>query len=197
MTSASGTADDSHDLAELLILIAAGDEAAFERFYRLTSPRVFGLVRRILVNASMSEEITQEIYLRLWEGGAETYTPSKGSALVWLMTIAHRRAIDRVRSEQSRTTRDELWHHRQRDTAYDHVLETIIITDEHAELGGILHQLTPRQREALHLAYSTPMTYTDVAHHLQIPVSTAKSRIRGALARLRTLLTTEPPRITP
>ena len=86
---------------DLLVQIAGGDQAAFAALYDEVSPRVFGLIRRLLVDHAQSEEVTQEVFLEVWQNAAR-YERSKGGASTWILTMAHRRAVDRIRSSQGR-----------------------------------------------------------------------------------------------
>lgn len=172
------------DVSQLLRGVAVHDEEAFEELYRQCSARVYGLVRKVVVDAEMSAETTQEVFLTLWEDGAARYNPDKGSAMSWILTIAHRKAVDKVRSEQTRRTRDLRWGSKNQDVDYDHVSETVIARDESAAVTACLENLSALQREAIHLAFYVGLTYRDVAQHLSIPLPTAKSRIRDGIKRL-------------
>lgn len=172
------------DLSALMIAVGSGDEQAFEELYRHTCHRVHGLVRRVLIDAGLSAEVTQEVFLVLWQSNAALYDPAKGSPMAWLMTLTHRKAVDRVRSEQSRRVRDLNWGARHQDIDYDEVSETVIDHEEAVSVRACLGILSPVQREAIDLAYYTGLTYVEVAHHLGIPISTAKSRIRDGIKRL-------------
>src|SRR6478736_549444 len=99
-----GTAPVDH-VGELLQRVALGDQAAFARVYDLLSPRVFGLILRVLVDRAQSEEVLQEVFLEIWQS-ASRFTPKRGQGRTWLLTMAHRRAIDRVRSSQASSDRD-------------------------------------------------------------------------------------------
>src|SRR3954468_23191600 len=96
-----GGADDS---ATLMRAVARGDEAAFERLYELVAPRVYGLARRVVRDPAQAEEVAQEALVEVWRT-ASRFDSAKGSATAWIFTIAHRRAVDRVRSEQAASDR--------------------------------------------------------------------------------------------
>ena len=95
----------SPDLDALLRRVAHHDSEAFAALYDATRSRVYGMVSRVLRDRGYSEETTQDVYLQVWRT-AESYDPASGSALAWLLTLAHRRAVDRVRSEQAASRRD-------------------------------------------------------------------------------------------
>ncbi|MCB5272660.1 ECF RNA polymerase sigma factor SigK [Arthrobacter sp. SO5] len=177
-------------LAGLLGAAAQGDHDAFTDFYRRTSARVYGLVRRILVDPGLSEEVTQEVFFGVWQDSRK-FDPSLGSPLGWLMTIAHRRAVDRVRSHQSGTSRDQRWavaSHLAADQ--DEVADIVARRLDARELMASLAGLSPLQRESISLAYFGSLTYREVAERLEAPVPTVKSRIREGLRQLRLQLET-------
>lgn len=178
-------------LAERLRQVAKGDEMAFAALYDETAPRVHGLVLRILRNPSQSEEVTQEIYLEVWRG-ASRFDSGKGSAIGWLLTMAHRRAVDRVRASQAATVRDDTWHVRTRDVDFDTTAELAAARIEARRVRVALDSLTRVQREAVSLAYLGGYTHTEVASLLDLPLGTAKTRIRDGLIRLRDQLGVTP-----
>src|SRR5689334_21939407 len=92
------------DATALLAAVARGDEAAFGKLYDLVAPRVYGLVRRVLRDPAQAEEVAQEVLVEVWRTAAR-YDPARGSASSWVLTIAHRRAVDRVRAEQASADR--------------------------------------------------------------------------------------------
>lgn len=177
-------ATESDRLAAALRDAAKGDEAAFARVYDATAARVHGLVLRVLRNPAQAEEVTQEVYLEVWRR-ASSFDSAKGSPYAWLMTLAHRRAVDRVRSSQSATARDETWEARTRDIHYDTTAEKATERLEAHRVRTALHELTDAQREAVSLAYLGGYTHREVAGLLDLPLGTAKTRIRDGLIRLR------------
>jgi RNA polymerase sigma-70 factor (ECF subfamily) len=176
------------ELGDLLASITKGDGAAFAEFYRLTSARVFGVVRKVVVNHPISEEVTQEVFLEIWSKAA-SFDADRGSALSWVMTMARRRAIDRVRSEAAATGRIRAWARAEQLADFDTVLEDVLAADETRHLSSCLERLTPLQREAIDLAYFGGLTYNEVAEQLGAASGTVKSRIREGIIRLRTELT--------
>ena len=181
---ARGAAAEQDRLADLLRQVAKGDEAAFATVYDETSARVHGLVLRVLRNPAQAEEVTQEVYLEVWRR-ASSFDRAKGSPYAWLMTLAHRRAVDRVRSSQAATSRDESWEARTRDTHYDTTAEQATERLEAHRVRAALLELTEAQREAVGLAYLGGYTHREVAGLLDLPLGTAKTRIRDGLIRLR------------
>lgn len=171
-------------LAALLRRCGRGDEAAFAELYDLTSPRVFGMVLRVMRDRSQSEEVTQEVFLEIWRT-ASRFDASKGSAVSWLLTIAHRRSVDRVRSAESSSHRDTTYHQQSQTPPHDATAEAAHSSLEGHRVRQALHSLTGIQREALELAYFGGYTHTEVAAQLDLPVGTAKTRIRDGLIRLR------------
>ena len=172
------------DLVALLKRSARGDQAAFATLYDATSARVHGLVLRVVRDRAQSEEVTQEVFLEVWRQ-ASRFDPARGSALAWLMTIAHRKAVDRVRSAEAATRRDESYEHRNHAPAQDVTADTAHASLEAHRVRSAVKQLTDVQREAIELAYFGGYTHTEVAALLDLPVGTAKTRIRDGLIRLR------------
>lgn len=172
------------DLSELFRRAARGDETAFAALYDATSARVHGLVLRVVRDPAQSEEVTQEAYLEVWRT-ASRFDPDRGSALSWLMTIAHRRAVDRVRSAQAATRRDTTYHDQSQHISHDSTAEAATAALEARRVRQALQALTEVQREAIELAYFGGYTHTEVATMLDLPVGTAKTRIRDGLIRLR------------
>lgn len=175
------------DLAELLRRSARGDEQAFAELYDATARRIFGLVLRIVRDHAMSEEVTQEVFLDVWRTSAR-FDPSRGSALSWLMTIAHRTAVDRVRSSEASRRRDDAHAAANQDVDFDATAEAAHTSLEAERVRRALATLTDAQRSAVELAYLGGYTHTEVARLLDLPLGTAKTRIRDGLIRLRDIL---------
>ena len=177
-------ADDGLEvLAGLLLRIAHGDHQAFAKYYDLTSRDVFGRIRRVIIDAHLSEQVTQEVYLVVWQDAIK-YAPALGSPRGWLMTIAHRRAVDAVRSHQSSRIRDDRWVSAG-PPASDTVVETVTERMDAMSVLASLSCLSVLQREAIVLAYFGCLTYREVSDKLAAPLPTVKSRIRDGLQRLR------------
>ena len=175
------------DLPSLLRLCGRGDEAAFSRLYDATAARVFGLALRVVRDRAQAEEVAQEVFLEVWRTSAR-YDPARGSALSWLLTITHRRAVDRVRAAESAAHRDATYHDRNQAIEHDSTAEAAQASLEARRVRGALAQLTEAQREAVTLAYLGGYTHTEVATMLDLPLGTAKTRIRDGLIRLRDAL---------
>jgi len=169
---------------ELLTRVATGDQAAFSELYDQLAPRVFGLVKRLLRDHSQSEEVTQEIFLEIWQN-ATRFDANKGAAVSWILTMAHRRAVDRVRSSQSSRDRDVRIGIRDQNPEYDHVSETIEVRLEHERVEQAMSRLTELQRQAVSLAYYGGYSHSEVATMLSVPIGTVKTRLRDGMIRLR------------
>ena len=180
-------APEAADLEQLLKLSGRGDESAFARLYDAMAARVFGLAVRVVRDPAQAEEVTQETFLEAWRT-ASRFDPERGSALAWLLTLAHRRAVDRVRSAEAAHRRDATYHDRNRPVEHDSTAEAATTTIEAQRVRTAMRTLTDVQREALELAYFGGYTHTEVATMLDLPVGTAKTRIRDGLIRLRDAL---------
>jgi RNA polymerase sigma-70 factor, ECF subfamily len=175
------------DLDALLRQVAHRDADAFAALYDHTRTRVYGLVARVLRDSGYSEEITQEIYLEVWRS-AHAYDSARGSALSWLMTMAHRRAVDRVRAEQAASQRESRYGAASVVRPSDVVADSAIASDERRRVAECLDGLTDVQRECIELAYYGGLTYAEVSQRLSANLSTIKSRMRDALRGLRNCL---------
>lgn len=175
------------ELDALLRQVARRDAEAFAAFYDLTRARVYGLVTRVLRDPGYSEETTQDIYLQVWRNAAN-YDPAAGSPLAWLLTLAHRRAVDRVRSEQAASTRESRYGATTVEPPSDHVADEVILDDERRRVADCLGSLTDTQRECIQLAYYDGLTYVQVSERLAANLATIKSRMRDAIRGLRRCL---------
>ncbi|SDU79572.1 ECF RNA polymerase sigma factor SigK [Jiangella alkaliphila] len=184
-TPARGTPRRTDDgLGGLLRRSAAGDEEAFEELYERTAPAIYGVAHKVLRNHAHAEEVTHDVMLEIWRS-SNRYRTDRGSAFSWVLTIAHRRAVDRVRQEQSATRRDLRDAELDSRRAYDDVVETTEAHHELEQLQLCLGRLTPVQRECVRLAFYHGYTYRDVARMLDTPLGTVKTRLRDGLLRLR------------
>ena len=168
----------------LLTRVAAGDKIAFSELYDEVAPRVFGLVKRVLVDHAQSEEVTQEVFLEIWQN-ATRFDPTKGGAVTWILTMTHRRAIDRVRASQSSRDRDLRVGIRDFDDGYDNVSEHVEVSVEHERVSRAMARLTELQRQAITLSYYGGYTNSEVSTILSVPLGTVKTRIRDGMIRLR------------
>ncbi|MES2169705.1 MAG: ECF RNA polymerase sigma factor SigK [Actinomycetota bacterium] len=190
MTDQTDSGQDSESVQlptskeELLARIAQGDQRAFAALYDEISPRVFGLVRRLLVDHSQSEEVTQEVFLEIWQN-ATRYEPGKGGALTWVLTMAHRRAVDRIRASQASRNRDLKIGVRDFVAEYDDVATTVEVTIESERVKEAMSQLTELQRQAVTLAYYGGFSHSEVSEMLKVPIGTVKTRLRDGMIRLR------------
>ena len=171
-------------LSSLLRQSARGDEQAFAALYDATAARVHGLVLRVVRDPAQAEEVTQEVFLQVWRT-ASRYDEDKGSAMSWLMTLAHRRAVDRVRAAEAVNRQDTSYHQNTQQVAHDSTAEAAEQSMEARRVRSALAELTDVQRQALELAYFGGYTHTEVATMLDLPVGTAKTRIRDGLIRMR------------
>lgn len=175
------------ELDALLHRVAQQDVDAFATFYDRTRARVFGLVTRVLRDPGYSEETTQDVYLQVWRN-ASAYDPKAGSPLSWLMTLAHRRAVDRVRSEQAASQRESRYGAANVDPPADRVAEAVIHLDERRQVTECLGSLSDAQRECIQLAYYEGLTYVQVSERLSANLATIKSRMRDGIRVLRNCL---------
>jgi len=174
-----------------LVASSRGDAVAFADLYTIVAPRIYGLVLRILWDAHQSEEVTQEVFLEVWRT-CTRFDPQRGSAFAWVMTMAHHKAVDRVRSAEAWRRRDAADATSRHHTPFDETVATVHASLDAETVRAALATLTPCQRQALELAYFGGHTYREVAVMLEIPLSTAKSRIRDGLTRLRDVLSAVP-----
>ena len=175
------------DLDALLRRVAQHDSAAFAELYDATRSRVYGMVCRVLRDRGYSEETTQDVYLQVWRT-AESYDPASGNALAWLLTLAHRRAVDRVRSEQAASQRDSRYGAASVERESDNVTDAVISGEDRRRVAACLNGLTDIQRECIELAYYQGLTYVQVSERLSANLATVKSRMRDGLRGLRNCL---------
>jgi RNA polymerase sigma-70 factor (ECF subfamily) len=171
------------DLERCIGRVAAGDQVAFAALYDQLAPTVFGVVRRVLRDPSQAEEVTQEVFTEIWRQ-ATRFDAGRGSVRTWAVTIAHRRSVDRVRSEQAH--RDRQRRNAAVDVAGDPTPEdTAVDTEDRERARKAMADLSDAQREALELAFYDGLTHVQIADQLGIALGTVKTRIRDGLIRLR------------
>lgn len=174
-------------LAQLMERVGAGDSAAFEALYEQVSPLVYGTAAKVLRNPDLAAEVTQEVMVEVWRSAA-AFSPVGGSVPAWIATIAHRRAVDRVRAVQSQRERDERIGGRDYQPPQESVADEVERNLEQQQLQGCLETLTDLQRTAVYSAYYDGFTYREVAERADTGLPTIKSRIRDGLKRLRECL---------
>ena len=186
-TSGAGAPSGHAELTELLKACSLGEEAAFGKLYDATSARLFGVVLRTVRDRAQAEEVTQDAYLDIWRNSAR-FDPDRGSALSWLMTIGHRKAVDRVRSAEAAGRRDTAYEAHHTPTPFDQTSEEAHRNLDAQRVRRAMDSLTETQRGAVELAYFGGYTHREVAAMLKLPLGTAKTRIRDGLIRLRDTL---------
>ena len=169
---------------ELLARSARGDEAAFAALYDQTAGRLYGAALRLMRNATEAEDVTQEAYVAIWRDCAR-FSSERGSAVSWMMSVLHHKAVDRIRSAEAARRRDLAHELREERPAPDATAEQAVGRLEATQLRLALEELSPVQREALTLAYFEGLTHREIARRLGLPLGTAKTRIRDGLLRLR------------
>lgn len=184
---AVGDAGVEPTLEELMSRVARGDEQAFELVYDALAGPVLGLVQRVLRDPAQSEEVAQEVLVELWRT-ATRYRPDLGSPRTWALTLAHRRAVDRVRSAQAAADREERVASGETERPFDVVADEVSNRLEREQVRTCVGALTDLQRESVMLAYYGGYTYREVSHLLDVPLGTVKTRLRDGLIRLRDCL---------
>ena len=179
--------DPATGLAALLTRVAGGDQAAFEAVYDQVAGPVYGLICKVLRDPAQSEEVAQEVLLEIWRT-ASRFDPKRGGAAAWVLTIAHRRAVDRVRSEAAAAEREVRSVSVPGPVPSDEVAESVAASLEAERVRRCLDGLTELQRESITLAYYKGYSYPQVAALLNVTLSTIKTRIRDGLIRMRDCL---------
>ncbi|HET9860211.1 MAG TPA: ECF RNA polymerase sigma factor SigK [Nocardioidaceae bacterium] len=176
---------ESADIDALVGQVARGDSQAFGQLYDEVSASVYGLARRVVRDPARAEDVTQEVFLEVWRKAAR-FDRALGKGKTWIMTIAHRRAVDAVRRSESQKRQD---HHGAPDeVSHDEPADAVIRDEEHGAVRECLETLTDLQLESVRLAYFNGYTYGEVATLLEKPLPTIKTRMRDGLIRLRDCL---------
>ncbi|MGD0748818.1 MAG: sigma-70 family RNA polymerase sigma factor [Acidimicrobiales bacterium] len=172
--------------AQLVTSVARYSEVALAELYRRHGGAVYGLAKRVLQNAAEAEDVTQEVFLRLWNQ-PDRFDPDRGSLRSFLLAQAHGRAVDAVRSSSSRRARESRDAMRTAEAPYDmqHEVWDLAVADQVAHAMG---ELPDEERRAIELAYFDGRTYREVARLLDQPEGTVKSRIRNGMRRMRAVL---------
>ena len=176
---------DGVDVDLLVRSVARGDAAAFERLYDELAPSVYGLARRVVRDPARAEDVTQEVFLEVWRKAAR-FDAALGRAKTWVMTIAHRRAVDAVRRNEAARRADGQG--APDEVSHDEAAEVVIAEEERTAVRDCLDTLTDLQLESVRLAYFNGYTYSEVAALLDKPLPTIKTRMRDGLIRLRDCL---------
>ncbi len=182
-----GWSPEAARLVELVKLVAAGQQSAFAELYDETSARIYGAVVRVLRSAHLAAEVTQDVYVEIWQK-ARQYDSEKGTVGAWMTTMAHRRAVDRVRAASSETMRDQRYAALSTDREFDQVWDEVEGRLNTVRVREALDTLTEVQREAITLAYFEGYSQSQVARLLNVPLGTVKTRTRDALTGLRDAL---------
>ena len=167
---------------EWIAQVADGDADAFARLYDAWSSRLFALILQIVVDRAQSEEVLQEVFLEVWRT-AGSYSPARGSVRAWLVTMARRRAIDRVRSSQSSRERESRWRDYMPDV--DQTVQQVEDRLVGEQVHRALEAVGEPYRSTIELAYFTGLTHREIARRTGTPLGTVKTRIRDGMTRLR------------
>ncbi|HLX44673.1 MAG TPA: sigma-70 family RNA polymerase sigma factor [Bryobacteraceae bacterium] len=175
-------------LAGYLSRCAAGDQSALAALYDETSRLVYSMALRVLSQPSDAEEVTLDVYMQVWRS-ARAYTDKRGNVGTWLVMLARSRAIDRLRSRQSRASREELLPEHIEFPSPDPTPEQSTEASRQREkVRSALASLPPEQREALELAVFSGLTHYELAAKLNQPLGTVKTRVRQGMIKVRQFL---------
>ena len=169
--------------AELASGVAARDRSSLELLFKEHGAAVKGVAWRVLRDESLAEDIVQETFVTFWDS-PEKYDPSRGTIRTFLLTIAHRKAVDVVRSEVARSRREE----KPPDPVHVDVEEEVWTRDLSDTVRNALNSLAEGEREAITMAYYGGLSYVQVAERLDLPEGTVKSRIRAGMKKLSVAL---------
>ncbi len=180
-------AEETSDDSDLVGGLAAGNQESLAALYDRYGNAALGLAFKVCGNRAIAEDIVQEAFLALWQK-PDSFDARRGSAGSFLMGIVHHKAVDAVRREASVHRREENFAAEPQESSEDEVVEAAWVAMRKSKVRAALAQLSDVQREALELAYLQGLTYSDVAARLDIPLGTAKTRMRDGMIRMRTLL---------
>jgi len=172
--------------AQLVTSIGRYSEVALAEVYRRHGGAVYGLARRVLDNAAEAEDVTQEVFLRLWNA-PDRFDPARGSLRSYLLAQSHARSVDVIRSQNSRRARESSDAMKTARAGYDMQNEAWDLALAH-QVSEALAALPDDERRAIELAYFEGRTYVQVAEILNQPEGTVKSRIRNGMRRMRRIL---------
>ncbi len=170
------------DLQSMMGQVVLGDERAFAELYDALAGTVYGTVKRVLRDPAMSEEVAQEVFVELWRTAAR-FDPARASVSTWAVTIARRRAVDRVRAEQSHRNRIERAGQRRSDDV-EPTDATVIASLDAERVARALAELPEDQRVVIEMAFLDGQSHSEIADRLDIPLGTVKSRVRSGLKKL-------------
>lgn len=171
------------DLDELLLRTSRGDSGGYADLYDQAGGLVYGIVLRVVRAPAIAEEVCQDVFAEIWRL-APRFDPERGTATAWIGTLAHRRAVDRVRSEQAHRDRIEYIGRRDHEAGYDQVAEAVETSMEHDRVRAALSAASELSREAIEQAFYGGRTYREIAEQLDVPLGTVKSRIRSGLQQM-------------
>jgi RNA polymerase sigma-70 factor (ECF subfamily) len=177
-------ADARRDDTELLEACARGDERALGALYDRHGRRAYGLALRVLRDPALAEDAVQEAFLAVWRR-AETFDRARGTAVTWILTLVHRRAVDLVRRQHRFNELPSELGDAEPRAPGESVADDVA---RRSEVEAALRLLSAVEREVLELAYWGGLTQSQIATRLGIPLGTAKSRTFSALAKLRDAL---------
>ena len=184
-----GIAERPHDPNTLMERVQRGDRAAFSDLYDALAPQVFGVIKRVLRDPAMSEEVTQEVFVEMWSTAAR-FDAGRASVGTWAITMARRRAVDRVRREQSQ--RNRMAELQQQPAEVPQEPDAIVASSlEATAVSAAVAQLPTDQRHVIELAFIEGLTHGAIAERLGLPLGTVKGRVRGGLKRLRSIVDAE------
>lgn len=174
------------DIAVLLKRIAAQDKTAFAELYTATSPKLLGIVLRILKRRDIAEEVLQEIYVKIWDKAAD-FDPERASPITWLSTIARNRAIDTVRQKSHASIED---HPEVQETASgdELALDGILRAETAQALKNRLSKLDETRARIIVLAYCEGLSREELGSRFNQPANTIKTWLRRSLLQLRECL---------